>query len=145
MNEEMVFYTRRRGQLLAFHRRQPAEFEVHEVDSDPIPPPLSHLQSEALEIGFLPSQLYCNRFAGKERGVITPASLGRNATVLCLQDLSEGEIARMVSEGDLDDDGALNQMEFCVLMFRLSPNLMSESRAWVEEALEDEFRDVAGF
>ncbi|CAN1161162.1 Calcium-binding protein KRP1 [Linum perenne] len=72
----------------------------------------------------------CNGFellVDKERGVITPASLSRNAAVLGLQDL------------------ALNQMEFCVLMFRLSPDLMSESRAWVEEALEDEFRDVAGF
>ncbi|CAN1220351.1 Calcium-binding protein KRP1 [Linum perenne] len=90
----------------------------------------------------------CNGFellVDKERGVITPASLRRNAAVLGLQDLSDGEIAGMVSEGDLDGDGALNQMEFCVLMFRLSPDLMSESRAWLEEALEDEFRDVAGF
>ncbi|CAN1220353.1 Calcium-binding protein PBP1 [Linum perenne] len=86
----------------------------------------------------------CNGFQllmDKDRGVITPASLRLNAAVLGLQDLSEGEIAGMVSEGDLDGDGALNQMEFCVLMFRLSPDLMTESRALLEEALEDEFRD----
>ncbi|CAN1161161.1 Calcium-binding protein KRP1 [Linum perenne] len=89
----------------------------------------------------------CNGFellVDKERGVITPASLSRNAAVLGLQDLSdlsEGEIAGMVSEGDLDGDGALNQMEFCVLMFRLSPDLMTESRALLDEALEDELGD----
>ncbi|CAN1161159.1 Calcium-binding protein KRP1 [Linum perenne] len=86
----------------------------------------------------------CNGFQllmDKDRGVITPASLRLNAAVLGLQDLSEGEIAGMVSEGDLDGDGALNQMEFCVLMFRLSPDLMTESRALLDEALEDELGD----
>jgi hypothetical protein len=46
----------------------------------------------------------------------------------------------MVKEGDLDGDGALNQMEFCVLMFRLSPELMQESRFWLEEAFEEELK-----
>ncbi|CAI0442242.1 unnamed protein product [Linum tenue] len=92
----------------------------------------------------------CNGFQllmDKERGVITTESLRRNAAVLGLQDLSDGEIAGMVSEGDVDGDGALNQMEFCVLMFRLSPELMSDSRAWLEDAIEEEFRDddAAGF
>ncbi|CAN1153004.1 Calcium-binding protein KRP1 [Linum perenne] len=86
----------------------------------------------------------CNGFhllMDKDRGVITPASLRLNAAVLGLQDLSEEEIAGMVSEGDLDGAGALNKMESCVLMFQLSPDLMTESRALIEEALEDEFRD----
>ncbi|CAN1161157.1 Calcium-binding protein KRP1 [Linum perenne] len=68
----------------------------------------------------------CNGFQllmDKDRGVITPASLRLNAAVLGLQDL------------------ALNQMEFCVLMFRLSPDLMTESRALLDEALEDELGD----
>ncbi|CAN0896955.1 Calcium-binding protein PBP1 [Linum grandiflorum] len=88
----------------------------------------------------------CNGFqllVDKDRGVITPESLRLNAAVLGLQDLSEAEIAGMVREGDLDGDGALDQMEFCVLMFRLSPELMRESQDWLEEALEDEFRNVA--
>ncbi|CAL1374001.1 unnamed protein product [Linum trigynum] len=90
----------------------------------------------------------CNGFQllmDKDKGVITTESLRRNAAVLGLQDLSDGEIAGMVKEGDMDGDGALNQMEFCVLMFRLSPELMSDSRAWLEEAIEEEFRDAAGF
>lgn len=32
----------------------------------------------------------------------------------------------MIREGDLDRDGALDQMEFCILMVRLSPKLMEE-------------------
>jgi Ca2+-binding EF-hand superfamily protein len=76
----------------------------------------------------------------KDRGVITMESLKKNAAFLGLQDLSEDELVSMVKEGDLDRDGALNQMEFCVLMFRLSPELMQESRFWLEEALEEELK-----
>ncbi|XP_011016730.1 PREDICTED: calcium-binding protein PBP1-like [Populus euphratica] len=85
----------------------------------------------------------CNGFQllmDKDRGVITMESLKKNAAFLGLQDLSEDELAGMVKEGDLDRDGALNQMEFCVLMFRLSPELMQESRFWLEEALEEELK-----
>ncbi|KAJ6421903.1 hypothetical protein OIU84_026937 [Salix udensis] len=81
----------------------------------------------------------CNGFQllmDKDRGVITMESLKRNAAFLGLQDLSEDEPAGMVKEGDLDGDGALNQMEFCVLMFKLSPELMTESRFWLEEELK---------
>jgi hypothetical protein len=67
-------------------------------------------------------------------------SLRRNSSFLGLQDLSDDELASMVKEGDLDGDGALNQMEFCVLMFRLSPELMQESRFWLEEAFEEELK-----
>ena len=35
--------------------------------------------------------------------------------------------------------GALNQMEFCVLMFRLNPELMEESQFWLEKALIADF------
>ena len=85
----------------------------------------------------------CNGFQllmDKDRGVITMESLKKNAAFLCLQDLSEDELVSMVKEGDLDGDGALNQMEFCVLMFRLSPELMQESRFWLEEAFEEELK-----
>ncbi|KAJ6361016.1 hypothetical protein OIU77_004946 [Salix suchowensis] len=76
----------------------------------------------------------------KDRGVITTESLRKQSSFLGLQDLSDDELAGMVQEGDLDGDGALNQMEFCVLMFRLSPDLMRESRFWLEEALEEELK-----
>lgn len=83
----------------------------------------------------------CNGFdllMDKEKGVITLESLRKNAAVLGLQDLKEDELVSMMKEGDLDRDGALTQMEFCVLMFRLSPELMEESWFWLEEALRHE-------
>ncbi|KEH41622.1 putative parvalbumin [Medicago truncatula] len=83
----------------------------------------------------------CNGFEllmDKEKGVITLDSLRQNAAVLGLQDLKEDELVGMMNEGDLDRDGALTQMEFCVLMFRLSPELMEESWFWLEEALQHE-------
>ena len=47
----------------------------------------------------------------------------------------------MLQEGDFDGDGALNQMEFCVLMFGLNPELMEDSRLLLEEALQQEFNN----
>ncbi|XP_030544372.2 calcium-binding protein PBP1-like [Rhodamnia argentea] len=85
----------------------------------------------------------CNGFEllmDRERGVITLESLRRNSAVLGLQDLREDELASMLREGDVDGDGVLSQMEFCVLMFRLSPELMEQSRAWFEKIVEEEFR-----
>ncbi|KAL5797744.1 hypothetical protein ACOSQ2_002564 [Xanthoceras sorbifolium] len=89
----------------------------------------------------------CNGFEllmDKDKGVITTQSLKKNSAFLGLRDLGDDELASMVREGDLDGDGALNQMEFCVLMFRLSPQLMEESQLWLEEALEEELKN-AGF
>ncbi|KAE8075797.1 hypothetical protein FH972_014485 [Carpinus fangiana] len=85
----------------------------------------------------------CNGFQllmDKDKGVITLDSLRRNSALLGLQDLKEDELVSMVKEGDLDGDGALNQMEFCVLMFRLSPELMEDSHFWLEEAVEEELK-----
>lgn len=73
------------------------------------------------------------------KGVITFESLKRNSALLGLQDLSDDDLRSMLKEGDFDGDGALNQMEFCVLMFRLSPELMEDSQFWLEEALQQEF------
>ncbi|GMI83832.1 pinoid-binding protein 1 [Hibiscus trionum] len=89
----------------------------------------------------------CNGFEllmDKDKGVITAASLKSNAAMLGLQDLRDDELAGMVREGDLDGDGALNEMEFCVLMFRLSPGLMEESHLLLQEILEQELK-TAGF
>lgn len=83
----------------------------------------------------------CNGFRllmDREKGVITCESLKKNSMVLGLQGMSDDELMCMLEEGDLDGDGKLNQMEFCVLMFRLSPNLMNGSRRWLEEVLMNE-------
>ena len=84
----------------------------------------------------------CNGFQllmDGDKGVITFESLKRNSATLGLQNLSDDELRSMVTEGDLDGDGALNQMEFCILMFRLSPGLMTSSRRWLEEAIVNGF------
>ena len=68
------------------------------------------------------------------RGLITFESLKRNSILLGLSGMRDDEIVCMLSEGDLDGDGALNPVEFCILMFRLSPGLMDNgSKQWVEE------------
>ncbi|XP_020232415.1 calcium-binding protein PBP1 [Cajanus cajan] len=84
----------------------------------------------------------CNGFEllmDKGKGVITLESLRQNAALLGLQDLEEDELVSMLREGDLDGDGALTQMEFCVLMFRLSPQLMDDSWLFLQEALQHQF------
>lgn len=84
----------------------------------------------------------CNGFRllmDSDKGVITFESLKSNSASLGLQNLSDDELRSMVTEGDLDGDGALNQMEFCILMFRLSPGLMTSSRRWLEEAIVNGF------
>ncbi|CAJ1978624.1 unnamed protein product [Sphenostylis stenocarpa] len=56
-------------------------------------------------------------------GLITFESLKVSTYLLGLE-VRDDELLCMLMEGDLDGDGALNQMEFCILMFRLSPSLM---------------------
>ncbi|KAJ0693911.1 putative calcium-binding protein KIC/PBP1/KRP1 [Helianthus annuus] len=45
----------------------------------------------------------------------------------------------MLKEDNYDGDGAFNPMEFCVLMFRLSPELMIKSEVLLDHALQQEF------
>ncbi|GMP75100.1 hypothetical protein CsSME_00032310 [Camellia sinensis var. sinensis] len=88
----------------------------------------------------------CNGFRllmDGDEGVITFESLKRNSARLGLQDLGEDQLKNMIREGDLNGDGTINQMEFCVLMFRLSPELMGESKivlgdAFLQEILKHE-------
>lgn len=75
----------------------------------------------------------------RNSGVITFESLKKNLTVLGLQGMSDDEVMSMLREGDMDGDGALNEKEFCVLMFRLSPELMKDSKGLLEEAIFDEY------
>ncbi|KAF7822797.1 G-type lectin S-receptor-like serine/threonine-protein kinase [Senna tora] len=73
----------------------------------------------------------CNGFnllMDSEKGVITFDSLKRNSAFLGLQGFSDEDLRSMLRQGDFDGDGALNQLEFCVLMFRLSPELMEGSK-----------------
>ncbi|GLT37920.1 hypothetical protein SLA2020_122010 [Shorea laevis] len=86
----------------------------------------------------------CNGFnllVDGEKGVITFESLKRNSALLGLQDLTDDDLRCMLKEGDFDGDGALSQMEFCVLMFRLSPELMEASWSVFQEAIEQELKD----
>ncbi|XP_057428302.1 calcium-binding protein KRP1-like [Lotus japonicus] len=86
----------------------------------------------------------CNGFnllKDSEKGVITFDSLKRNSALLGLQGFSDEDLRLMLRQGDFDGDGALIQLEFCVLMFRLSPELMEGSQLWLEEALQQELRD----
>ncbi|CAI9787907.1 unnamed protein product [Fraxinus pennsylvanica] len=80
----------------------------------------------------------CNGFRllmDSEKGVITLASLKKNSAVLGLRGMNDSDLICMLKEGDLDGDGCLNQMEFCVLMFRSSPDLMKRSRMLFEVLL----------
>ena len=98
----------------------------HAVDfQDYLPSMMQTLGTE----GFM-SEL-CNGFRllmDADKGLITFESLKRNIMVLGLQDLRDDDLVCMLIEGDLDGDGAINQMEFCILMLRLSPGLMDESK-----------------
>ncbi|GFY91764.1 calcium-binding EF-hand family protein [Actinidia rufa] len=68
-----------------------------------------------------------------EKGLVTFESLKRNSVLLGLQDFGEDGLRNIIREGDLDSDGTLNQMEFCLLMFRMSPQLMSGAEKFLDE------------
>ncbi|KAL3736251.1 hypothetical protein ACJRO7_025241 [Eucalyptus globulus] len=76
----------------------------------------------------------------EDKGVITFDSLKRNAALLGLHGLGDDDLRSMLREGDFDGDGVLSQMEFCVLMFRLSPELMEDAESFLEDALEQELK-----
>ncbi|CAL9017375.1 unnamed protein product [Prunus brigantina] len=95
-----------------------------------------HMMSAVEFVDYFPSMIarlgeegfigeLCNGFVllmDVEKGLITFESLKRNCVVLGLHDMGDDELVWMLMEGDLDGDGALSQMEFCILMFRLSPD-----------------------
>jgi calcium-binding protein KIC and related proteins len=86
----------------------------------------------------------CNGFQllmDGDKGVITFDSLKRNSALLGLLNFRDDEIESMIKEGDMNGDGALNQLEFYILMFRLSPELMGGAERLLEEAfLQDWMR-----
>ncbi|XP_021725988.1 calcium-binding protein PBP1-like [Chenopodium quinoa] len=107
--------------------------EQQQVFQDQLPLMAEKLGGEGL-IGEL-----CKGFElliDNDKGVITFDSLKKNAAILGLQDLTDDDLRSMLREGDCDGDGALNQMEFCVLMFRLSPELMDEAEFLLHQELQ---------
>ncbi|KAL6848340.1 hypothetical protein ACP4OV_021634 [Aristida adscensionis] len=80
--------------------------------------------------------------ADPARGAITAESLRRGAAAaLGVEGMTAEEAEGMVREGDGDGDGALSEAEFCVLMVRLSPGIMDDAEAWLEEAIADELQE----
>ncbi|KAL5718961.1 hypothetical protein ACHQM5_011809 [Ranunculus cassubicifolius] len=70
--------------------------------------------------------------------LITKESLRRNSILLGMEEMSNEELEEMVRAGDLDGDGALSETEFCILMIRLSPEMMEDAQVWLEKALHQE-------
>ncbi|XWS46267.1 hypothetical protein CRYUN_Cryun14cG0050300 [Craigia yunnanensis] len=100
------------------------------------------VMAEKLDVEAFVSEL-CGGFrllADQERGLITPESLRRNSALLGMEGMSKEEAEGMVREGDLDEDGALNQTEFCILMVRLSPGMMEDAETWLQKAIDQELR-----
>ncbi|KAG7570721.1 EF-hand domain [Arabidopsis thaliana x Arabidopsis arenosa] len=98
------------------------------------------IMAEKMDVEEFVSEL-CKGFsllADPERHLITAESLRRNSGILGIQGMSKEDAQGMVREGDLDGDGALNQTEFCVLMVRLSPEMMEDAETWLEKALTQE-------
>ncbi|PHT40944.1 Calcium-binding protein KIC [Capsicum baccatum] len=71
--------------------------------------------------------------------LITPSSLRKNSALLGMEGMSREDAEAMVREGDLDGDGALDENEFCILMVRLSPEMMQDAETWLEKALQQQF------
>ena len=106
----------------------------HAVDfNDHLPSMMERLGAE----GFIME--LCNGFCllmDGEKGLITFESLKRNSILLGLQDIRDDELVCMLMEGDLDGDGAIDQIEFCILMIRLSPGLMISPKQWMDIELD---------
>ncbi|WOL05690.1 hypothetical protein Cni_G14419 [Canna indica] len=120
--------------------REQGEAASTETETETEYEDLLPVMAERLEAEQFVSEL-CGGFrllAEADRGLITPESLRRNAAALGMEGMTADEAAAMVREGDMDGDGALNEKEFCVLMVRLSPEMMAEAEAWLEKAIESE-------
>ncbi|MCI27344.1 calcium-binding protein KIC-like, partial [Trifolium medium] len=63
-----------------------------------------------------------------------------NSAMLGMDGMSKEDAEAMVKQGDLDGDGKLNETEFCILMVRLSPEMMQDAETWLEKAIEEQPR-----
>lgn len=98
------------------------------------------VMAQKLDVEVFVAEL-CSGFrllADAKKGLITAESLRRNSALLGMDGMNEHEAESMVSEGDLDGDGALNEMEFCILMVRLSPGMMEDAEVWLQKAIDQE-------
>ncbi|XP_022733901.1 calcium-binding protein KIC-like [Durio zibethinus] len=98
------------------------------------------VMAEKLDVEAFVSEI-CGGFrllADQQKGLITPESLRRNCALLGMDGMSKEEAEAMVREGDIDEDGALNQTEFCILMVRLSPGMMEDAETWLQKAIDQE-------
>ncbi|RYR02716.1 hypothetical protein Ahy_B06g081519 isoform B [Arachis hypogaea] len=96
--------------------------------------------AEKLDVDTFVSEL-CGGFkllADPEKGLITAESLKRNSELLGMDGMSKEDAEAMVRHGDLDGDGKLNETEFCILMVRLSPEMMQDAEAWLHKAIQQE-------
>ncbi|CAA3013027.1 calcium-binding KIC [Olea europaea subsp. europaea] len=100
------------------------------------------VMAEKLDVDTFVDEL-CGGFrllADPKKGLITSSSLQKNSAVLGLEEMSREDAEAMVKEGDLDGDGALNQTEFCILMVRLSPEMMQDAEIWLQKAIQGELQ-----
>lgn len=100
------------------------------------------VMAEKLDVDAFVAEL-CGGFrllADPQKGLITSGSLRRNSALLGMQGMTKEEAEAMVREGDLNGDGALDETEFCILMVRLSPEMMENAETWLEKALDQELR-----
>ena len=100
------------------------------------------VMAEKLDVETFVAEL-CGGFrllADPEKGLITSESLKKNSGLLGMEGMSKEDAEAMVREGDLDGDGTLNEMEFCILMVRLSPQMMEDAEEWLQKALDEELR-----
>jgi len=100
------------------------------------------VMAEKLDVETFVAEL-CGGFrllADPKKGLITSESLRKNSGLLGMEGMSKEDAEAMVREGDLDGDGTLNEMEFCILMVRLSPQMMEDAEEWLQKALDEELR-----
>ncbi|CAN4125032.1 unnamed protein product [Withania somnifera] len=98
------------------------------------------MMAEKLDVEAFVAEL-CGGFrllADPKSGLITYTSLQKNSGLLGMEGMSREDAEAMVKEGDLDGDGALNETEFCILMVRLSPEMMQDAEVWLDKALQKE-------
>ncbi|KAL3325837.1 hypothetical protein AABB24_036855 [Solanum stoloniferum] len=98
------------------------------------------VMAEKLDVEAFVAEL-CGGFrllSDPKNGLITSVSLQKNSGFLGMEGMSREDAEAMVKEGDLDGDGALNETEFCILMVRLSPEMMQDAEVWLDKALQRE-------
>ncbi|KAG5579346.1 hypothetical protein H5410_049973 [Solanum commersonii] len=101
------------------------------------------VMAEKLDVEAFVAEL-CGGFrllADPKNGLITSTSLQKNSGFLGMEGMSREDAEAMVKEGDLDGDGALNETEFCILMVRLSPEMMQDAEVWLDKALQRELAE----